>query len=44
MSVEEFVEYRKTHPRFKKTMDDKVDRKTGERKPLKKKPLLGLAL
>lgn len=44
MSVEQFVEYRKTHPRFKKTMDDKVDRKTGERKPLKKKPLLGLAL
>lgn len=41
MSVEEFVEYRKTHPRFKKTMDDKLDRKTGERKPLKKKPLFG---
>lgn len=44
MSVEEFIEYRKTHPRLKKTMDDKLDRKTGERKPLKKKPLFGLGL
>lgn len=44
MSVEEFVEYRKTHPRFKKTMYDGLDRKTGERKPLKKKPLFGISL
>lgn len=44
MSVEEFIEYRKTHPRLKKTMDDKLDRKTGEKKPLNKKPLFGLAL
>lgn len=37
MSVEEFIEYRKTHPRLKNTMNDGLDRKTGKRKPLKKK-------
>ena len=37
MTVEGFIEYRKTHPRLKKTMSDGVDRLTGERKPLKKK-------
>lgn len=39
MTVEEFIEYRKTHPRFKERMNDGLDRKTGERKPLKKKKL-----
>lgn len=32
MSVEEFIEYRKTHPRMKENMNDGLDRKTGERK------------
>lgn len=39
MSVEEFIEYRKTHPRFKEEMPDNIDRKSGEKKPLKKKDL-----
>ncbi len=39
LSVEEFIEYRKTHPRLKEKMNDYIDRKTGERKPIpKKKP------
>ena len=42
MSVEEFIEYRKTHPRLKSIMNDGLDRKTGERKPLKKKSVPGL--
>lgn len=37
MTVEEFVEYRKTNPRLKENMNDGLDRITGERKPLKKK-------
>lgn len=37
LSVEEFIEYRKTHPRFKEKISDNIDRKTGEKKPLKKK-------
>ena len=37
MSVEEFIEYRKEHPRLKQNMNDGLDRLTGERKPLKKK-------
>ncbi len=43
MSVGEFIEYRKTHPRKKNTMNDGIDRKTGERKPLKKKLVPTLA-
>ena len=39
MTVQEFIEYRKTHPRLKETMNDGLDRKTGEKKPLKKKKL-----
>lgn len=37
MSVEEFKEYRKTHPRFKETLFDEKSRLTGEKVPLKKK-------
>lgn len=39
MTMEEFKEYRKTHPRLKESMNDGIDRKTGEKKPLKKKKL-----
>lgn len=44
MSVEEFIEYRKTHPRLKNTMNDGLDRKTGEKKVLKKKSIPGLGI
>lgn len=39
LTIEEFVEYRKTHPRLKQTQTDRIDRLTGEKKPLKKKPV-----
>ena len=44
MSVEEFIEYRKTHPMLKNTMNDGLDRKTGEKKPLIKKSIPGLGI
>ena len=37
LTVEEFIEYRKTHPRFKTDLKDKIDRLTGMKKPPKPK-------